>query len=90
MCPGVTDTEMTKGVISAFRDADLFWQPPEAVGKVIVGIHADPSIIGKAYYVEGGGAWEFEKSFYDAQPQWLGEFIEQAIRLTAVVRERQR
>jgi hypothetical protein len=66
---------MTGGVISAFRDAGLFWQPPSAVAKVIVGIEADTSIVGKAFYIEGDGAWEFENSFYDAQPQWLGEFL---------------
>ena len=75
VCPGVTDTPMTGGVISAFRDAGLFWQPPSAVAKVIVGIEADTSIVGKAFYIEGDGAWEFENSFYDAQPQWLGEFL---------------
>ena len=74
VCPGVTDTPMTGAVISAFRDAGLFWQPPSAVAKVIVGIEADTSIIGKAFYIEGDGAWEFEDSFYNAQPQWLGKF----------------
>ena len=73
VCPGVTDTPMTGGVISAFRDAGLFWQPPAAVAKVIVGIEADKSIIGKAFYIEGDGAWEIEDSFYNAQPQWLGK-----------------
>lgn len=66
---------MTGPVISAFRDAGLFWQPPAAVAKVIVGVQADKSIIGKAFYIEGSGAWEFEGSFYDAQPQWLGMSI---------------
>lgn len=73
ICPGVTDTPMTGPIISAFRDAGLFWQPPSAVAKVIVGIQADRSIIGKAFYIEGDGAWEFEDSFYNAQPQWLGK-----------------
>jgi hypothetical protein len=45
---------------------------PEAVGKIIVGIEADPSIIGKAYYIEGGDAWQFEDTFLQYQPQWLG------------------
>ena len=73
MCPGVTDTPMTGGVIAAFRDNNLYWQPPEAVAKVIAGMFADPSIRGKAFYIEGGGAWEFEDSFYNEQPRWLGE-----------------
>lgn len=57
VCPGVTDSEMTKNIIGSFRDAGLFWQPPEAVGKIIVGIEADANIVGKAYYVEGGDGW---------------------------------
>lgn len=63
---------MTSNVISAFRDAGLYWQPPAAVGKVIAGIQSDSSIKGKAYYIEGGDAWEFEDTFYNFQPQWLG------------------
>ena len=73
MCPGVTDTEMTKHIIGAFKDQDLYWQPPEAVGDIIVAIEADPSIVGKAYYIEGGDGWEYEDTFYQTQPQWLSE-----------------
>ena len=75
VCPLVTDTPMSGSGISAFRDAGLFWQPPSAVAKVIVGIQSDRSIIGKAFYIEGDGAWEFEDSFYNTQPQWLGKFF---------------
>lgn len=64
---------MTKNIIGAFKEAELFWQPPEAVGDIIVGIQADPSIVGKAYYIEGGDGWEFEEKFYQSQPQWLSE-----------------
>ena len=64
---------MTKKIIHAFRDQGLFWQPPEAVGNIIVAIEADPSIVGKAYYIEGGDGWEYEDSFVATQPQWLGE-----------------
>lgn len=64
---------MTKGIIQPFKDAGLFWQPASAVGNIIVGIEADPRIVGKAYYIEGGDGWEFEDSFYDTQPQWLSE-----------------
>ncbi|KAK5163802.1 uncharacterized protein LTR77_010476 [Saxophila tyrrhenica] len=73
VCPGVTDSEMTKHIISAFKAGGLYWQPPDAVGKIILGLQADPSIYGKAYYIEGGGAWEFENTFLEYQPQWLGE-----------------
>ena len=73
MCPGVTDTEMTKNIIGTFKEQKLYWQSAESVGDIIVGIQADSSIVGKAYYVEGGDGWEFEDSFYDSQPQWLSE-----------------
>lgn len=82
VCPGITDTPMAAHVVPAFRDAGLFWQSAEAVGEVIVGLvvgvgkiagKSVEDIHGKAFYVEGGGAWEFEDSFYEAQPQWLGE-----------------
>jgi hypothetical protein len=80
---------MTKHIISTFKEQSLYWQPyisihfllisvltsnrPDAVGKIIVGIEADPSIVGKAYYIEGGDAWQFEDTFLQYQPQWLGE-----------------
>lgn len=73
VCPGVTDTEMTKHIIGAFKDQNLYWQPASAVGDIIVAIQADASIVGKAYYIEGGDGWEYEDSFYETQPQWLSE-----------------
>ncbi len=45
------------------------------MGKIIVGISADPSVVGKAFYIEGGDAWEFEDTFLEYQPQWLGEYL---------------
>lgn len=73
VCPGVTDTPMTSGIIAAFKDAGLYWQPPEAVANTIVGIQSDSSIRGKAYYIEGGDSWEIEDSLYEYQPKWLSE-----------------
>lgn len=73
VCPGVTDTPMSAHVIQPFRDAGLFWQPPEVVAETILGILVSDGMKGKAFYVEGGDAFEFEDSFYSAQPQWLGE-----------------
>lgn len=64
---------MTKHIIGAFKDQGLYWQPPEAVGDIIVALQADSSINGKAYYIEGGDGWEYEDSFYETQPQWLSE-----------------
>lgn len=73
VCPGVTDTPMTAAIIQPFKDAGLFWQPAEAVAKVILGIMSSKEMNGKAFYVEGGDGFEFEDSLYAAQPQWLGE-----------------
>ena len=73
VCPGVTDTPMTAAIIQSFKDAGLFWQPAEAVAKVIIGILSSTEMNGKAFYVEGGDGFEFEDSLYAAQPQWLGE-----------------
>lgn len=73
LCPGVTDTPMTAHIIQAFKDGNLFWQSPEAVADVILGIVSSEDMNGKAFYVEGGDGYEFEESFVTAQPQWLGE-----------------
>ena len=74
---------MTAAVIGAFKDAGLFWQPPEAVAKTIVGLQADGEIRGKAYYIEGGDSWEIEDSLYETQPQWLSEEGTRRMRVNA-------
>lgn len=74
---------MVAPVIGAFKDNNLFWQSPESVAKFIVALEATPSINGKAIYIEGGDGWEFEDSFYDFQPQWLGEEATRRMRVNA-------
>lgn len=73
VCPGVTDTPMSAHIMQPFKDAGLFWQPAEAVAVVIAGIITSSELNGKAFYVEGGDAFEFEDGLYEAQPRWLGE-----------------
>lgn len=73
VCPGVTDTPMTVGIVEKFRDAGLFTQSAESVAKIVLGFQCADKVNGKAVYVEGGDGWEFEDSFYRLQPQWLGE-----------------
>lgn len=82
VCPGVTDTPMSAHIVPMFRDAGVFWQPAEVVARIIAGVVTGTGQIvgnlverlnGKAFYVEGGDAWEFEDSLYDTQAQWLGE-----------------
>lgn len=61
-------------VIPKFKENDLFYQPAEVVAKTIVGVLADQSVVGKAYYIEGGDSWEIEDTIWSSQPQWLGKF----------------
>lgn len=72
VCPGVTDTPMTVGIVEKFRNAGLYWQSAESVGRIILGMICAEGVNGKGVYVEGGEGWEFEDSFYQTQPQWLG------------------
>ena len=51
--------------------------------QIILGIQSDTSLVGKAYYIEGGDGWEFEDSFYNTQPQWLGEESTRRMRMNA-------
>lgn len=83
VCPGVTDTPMTAHIVEAFKAANLYWQPAEAVAKTIVGIQADEGMVGKAYYIEGGDSWEIEESVYRFQPQWLSEEGTRRMRVNA-------
>lgn len=64
---------MTAAIIDAFRDNGLFWQSPESVAKIVLGLMTNEEVNGKAVYVEGGDGFEFEDGLYAAQPQWLGE-----------------
>lgn len=72
-CPGVTASPMTVGIYEKFRDAGLYWQPPESVARIVVGLLCAEDMYGKAVYIEGGDGWEIEDTIYQAQPQWLGE-----------------
>ncbi|KAK3723298.1 hypothetical protein LTR37_002021 [Vermiconidia calcicola] len=95
VCPGVTESEMTEAfddsndsypamsqhVIPKFKENDLFYQPADVVAKTIVGVQADPSAVGKAYYIEGGDSWEIEDSIWASQPQWLGEEATRRLRV---------
>lgn len=73
VCPGVTDTPMTVGIVERFKAANLYWQSAESVARIILGMVCKDDMTGKAVYVEGGEGWEFEDGFYREQPRWLGE-----------------
>lgn len=83
VCPGVTDTPMTEKIIQAFKENNLWWQSPESVARMILGLETTVSMNGKAIYIEGGEGWEFEDSFYEHQPQWLGEEPTRRMRLNS-------
>ncbi|KAK3676619.1 hypothetical protein LTR78_003393 [Recurvomyces mirabilis] len=71
--PGVTDTPMAHHIAVKFQAAGLYSQSAESVAKVIVGLIVDVTMVGKSIYIEGGDGWEFEDSFIQQQPAWLGE-----------------
>ncbi|KAF2161863.1 hypothetical protein M409DRAFT_27592 [Zasmidium cellare ATCC 36951] len=83
VCPGVTDTPLADAVIGAFKDNNLYWQTAESVAKIVVGLLATEEIHGKAYYIEGGDAWEVEDGIYKEQPRWLGEEATRRMRINA-------
>lgn len=64
---------MVKGVRDAWHKAQLPINAPLDVGKVMAGVVCDPTLNGKAMYVEGGRAWEIEGNIDRLEPQWLGE-----------------
>lgn len=74
---------MAAKVIGTFKENNLYWQSPESVAKIIVGLVTDIKLNGKAVYIEGGESWEFEDSFYKTQPQWLGEEPTRRMRVNA-------
>lgn len=80
---------MTAGMVEKFQAGGLYWQTSKAVANNVLGImirgerHDDGNdqngpddwrpMVGKAIYIEGGDAWEFEDSLLASQSAWLGE-----------------
>jgi NAD(P)-dependent dehydrogenase (short-subunit alcohol dehydrogenase family) len=83
VCPGMTESPMTRGIVEKFQSAGLYWQSSNAVAQFVLGLMVEPKVNGKAVYIEGGEGWEFEDSFYETQPQWLGEEPTRRMRLNA-------
>lgn len=81
--PGVTDTPMAAGVARTFRENGLYVQSAESVAKIIIGLITAREMVGKAVYVEGSDAWEFEDGLYREQPRWLGEEPTRRLKLNA-------
>ncbi|KAL9617881.1 MAG: hypothetical protein Q9160_007369 [Pyrenula sp. 1 TL-2023] len=83
ICPGITDTPMSAPFIDTFKQPGLAWQSAEDVARVILGLLTSTDVTGKAFYVEGTSAWEFEDGFYQSMPQWLGEQPTRMLRANA-------
>ena len=87
VCPGMTESEMTKAIVPAYKDGGLFWQPASDVAELIGSLMAtrkdgtaEPGtgdygdiVTGKAIYIESGKCWEYDQAFWDTMPQWLSE-----------------
>lgn len=71
--PGVTETPMTAHLVHVFKKPGFYCQPADDVARMVLGLQVRPDLNGKGIYVEGGSGWEFEESFYQEQPAWLGE-----------------
>lgn len=74
---------MSAPFIETFKQPGLAYQPAEDVAKVILGLLTSTTVTGKAFYVEGASAWEFEDRLYQTMPQWLGEEPTRMLRANA-------
>ncbi|KAF2400120.1 putative 3-hydroxyacyl-CoA dehydrogenase [Trichodelitschia bisporula] len=73
VCPGMTESAMTDGIVQHYRREGLAVNVPDDLAVTTLGLLVDGSMAGKAIYVEGGQGWEFEDGLKDTMPQWLGE-----------------
>ncbi|KAK6380788.1 hypothetical protein LTS17_004989 [Exophiala oligosperma] len=64
---------MTEGIVSSWKAADLPIQSTSDVARVVAGVACNQELNGKAFYVEGGRAWDIEEGIDRLEPQWLGE-----------------
>lgn len=73
VCPWMTATQLASGVEQMWRKAELPLNQPVDVAKVNMNVTQSAGLHGKAFYVEGGRAWEIEDNINRLEPQWLGE-----------------
>ena len=69
----MTDTALAAGIEEEWKAAKLPVNQPVDVGKVIVDVTRSEGLNGKAFYIEGGRAWEIEDNIERLEPQWMGE-----------------
>ncbi|OAP56326.1 hypothetical protein AYL99_09505 [Fonsecaea erecta] len=73
ICPWMVPTTMTAGIEASWRAAGLPINETDDVAKIVAGVACDEQQNGKAFYIEGGRAWEIEDNINRLEPQWLGE-----------------
>jgi len=73
LCPWFVDTQMASSVKDLWAKTELAMNTPSGVAQVILGLSADNTINGRAFYLEGDRAWDIEEGINVTEPQWLGE-----------------
>jgi NAD(P)-dependent dehydrogenase (short-subunit alcohol dehydrogenase family) len=73
VCPGMTDSQMTDGIVQTFYKHNLAVNVPDDLATVILALLTETELYGKGIYVEGARAWEIEDGLVKTMPQWLGE-----------------
>ncbi|MCJ1314313.1 hypothetical protein MMC25_007994 [Agyrium rufum] len=73
ICPWMTATQLAAGIEDDWYAAKLPVNQPVDVAKVNVDVTRMKGLHGKAFYIEGGRAWEVEDIINRLEPQWLGE-----------------
>lgn len=73
LCPGMTESNMTKGISEVFRREKQPVNVPDDLAKPLLGFCSQQDMWGKAIYVEGSRSWEIEEGLVNTMPQWLGE-----------------
>ncbi len=70
-CPWATDTDMMAGT-DVWTGAGLPLNSPADVGRVMLGLAADPDRNGAAAFVSGGRAFDTEAGIAETLPVWMG------------------
>ncbi|KAF9894352.1 hypothetical protein FE257_007855 [Aspergillus nanangensis] len=83
ICPGVTQSPMTKRVFHRIQARGLSTQKVDDVVDMTLGLMSDPTINGRSLYVERGTGWEFEEELDRSMQIWLGEEPTKLLRANA-------
>jgi hypothetical protein len=64
---------ITAGIEAKWRAAGLPINETADVARIVAGVACDDEQNGKAFYLEGGRAWEIEDNINRLEPEWLGQ-----------------